>query len=64
MKKTFTIYITNQCKPKQKERIVKFFGIDGMTVSGECKVTIEDEGTLAMLKETAARGFIQIRNKQ
>lgn len=60
---TYTIYITDKCTPDQRERIKKFFGIKGITVNGEAKVTITDKAIEQVLKRTALKGFIQIRNK-
>ena len=60
---TYTIYITNKCTPDQRERIKKFFGIKGITVNGEAKVTITDKAIEQVLKRTALKGFIQIRYK-
>lgn len=60
--KKYTIYITPKGERK-KEQIKRFFKIDGFTVNGEATVMIEDQGAEQMLKETALRGFIQIRHK-
>jgi len=62
MKKRYTIYIKTKDE-KAVARIKEFFHIKGVTVNGEAAVIIEDKGTLAMLIETALRGFIEIRNK-
>ena len=60
---TYTIYITDKCTPDQRERIKKFFGIKGINVNGEAKVTITDKAIEQVLKRTALKGFIQIRYK-
>ena len=60
---TYTVYFTGKCTPEQRERIKKFFGIKGITVNGEAKVTITDKAIEQVLKRTALKGFIQIRYK-
>ena len=62
MTRTVTIYITPKGE-KKRDRIKSFFGIEGCNVNGEAKVTITDENTWNILQQTAARGFIEIRNK-
>lgn len=62
MKRTTTIYITKKGEAR-RDRIMRFFGIEGFTVNGEARVTTTDENTWNILQQTAARGFIQIRNK-
>ncbi len=61
-----TIYIDKKrCTPQQVERIKRQFGIEtpGETVNGEYTATCETEVDEYMLRQTALRGFIQIRNK-
>lgn len=60
---TYTVYITDKCTPDQRERIKKFFGIKGITVNGEAKVTITDEVMQRLLDETVNRGFLKYRYK-
>lgn len=60
--KEYRIYLTRKGE-ERKDRIKRFFGISGFSVNGEAVVTIEDAATEKMLKETAIRGFIEIRNK-
>lgn len=62
MKRTVTVYITKKGEAK-RERIKSFFGIKGFNVNGEARVTIEDDTTWGILQQTAARGFIEIREK-
>ena len=62
MKKTVTIYITKNGWPR-RERIKQFFGIEGISVNGEARVTITDDITWNILQQTAARGFVEIREK-
>lgn len=57
----YTIYLTKKGE-QRKAQIMKFFKIDGFNVNGEATVNA-DKATEAVLKETALRGFIQIRNK-
>lgn len=65
MKKTVTVYITEKGRADAGKyaRLKQFFGITGMTVNGEATVNITDEATWNILQQTAARGFIEIRNK-
>lgn len=58
----YTIYLTRKGEPK-RERIMRHFGIKGWSINGEATVTITDKVSEQILKETALRGFIQIRNK-
>ena len=44
-----------------RERICKKFGIYGTSVNGESEVFVENEEEYDLLKETARRGFIEIR---
>ena len=62
MTKTYTIYLTKKGEEK-KDRIMRHFHITGFNVNGEARVTITDKVSDAILKETALRGFIQIRYK-
>lgn len=60
---TYTVYFTDKCTPGQRERIKERFGIEGITVNGESKVTVNDEEMQRLLDKTVKRGFLKYRYK-
>lgn len=60
---TYTVYFTGKGTPEQRERIKEKFGIEGITVNGEAKVTVTDEEMQRKLDETVNRGFLKYRYK-
>lgn len=63
MKRRLTIYITKEGEPRRKG-MIRFFKIQGFDINGEATLTIDDaSGEYEVLKQAAARGLIQIRNK-
>lgn len=62
MRKEVIVYITKKGEQK-RDRIKSFFGIQGFNVNGEARVTITDDTTWNILQQTAARGFVEIREK-
>lgn len=58
-----TIYWESGIKPIIRKKIKEKFNIpDYLSINGETPCEIKDSD-LELLKETARRGFIQIRNK-
>ena len=63
MKRNVTVYITKKGE-ERRERIKQFFGIKGFNINGEAELAIDDTSHMwQMLQITAARGFVQIRDK-
>ena len=64
--KKYRIYIDEKrCTPQQVERIKRYFNIPtpGQTVNGEYIATCETPNDEHMLKMTALKGFIQVRQQ-